>query len=167
MRGSDRIDLEDWVPARHSLRRMRRIVNNVLAAFEGEFAKFYAWPSIPHERLLRALLLQEFYTIPSERELMEQLGYNLLFRWFVGLGVDELVWVPKVFRENLERLLKAEVTDKFLAEVLNHEEVRDLLSDAGGEKPGGGRMDFCWLVFDENHNGPPELRWLHRDGGGT
>ena len=86
-------------------------------------------PSIAPERLLRALLLQAFYTIRSERQLMEQLHYNLLYRWFVGLGVDDPVWVPTVFTKNRERLLEAEVAHKFLAELLHHKEVRGLLSD--------------------------------------
>src|SRR5215471_11300962 len=126
------VDLEDRVPATHPLRVIRRIVNDVLAALDGEFATIYAdsgRPSIPPERLLRALLLQAFYTIRSETQLMEQLHYNLLYRWFVGLGVDEPVWVPTVFTKNRERLLEAEVAHKFLAELLNHKEVRGLLSD--------------------------------------
>jgi transposase len=126
------VDLEDRVPAGHPLRLIRRIVNEVLAALDGEFTKLYAdsgRPSIAPERLLRALLLQVFYTIRSERQLMEQLHYNLLYRWFVGLGIDEPVWVPTVFTKNRERLLKAEVAHKFLAELLNHKEVRGLLSD--------------------------------------
>ena len=140
MRGSDGrtgelfsyVDLEDRVPAQHPLRAIRSIVNEVLAALDGEFAKLYAEsgrPSIAPERLLRALLLQAFYTIRSERQLMEQLDYNLLYRWFVGLGVDEPVWVPTVFTKNRDRLLDAEVARKFLAELLNHKKVRQLLSD--------------------------------------
>ncbi|MGH8514405.1 MAG: IS5 family transposase, partial [Gammaproteobacteria bacterium] len=86
-------------------------------------------PSIPPERLLRALLLQAFYTIRSERQLMEQLDYNLLYRWFVGLGVDEPVWVPTVFTKNRDRLLEADVARKFLAELMEHKELRGLLSD--------------------------------------
>jgi hypothetical protein len=77
------------------------VVNEVLSRLDGDFAKAYAirgQPSIAPERLLRALLLQAFYTIRSERQLMEQLDYNLLYRWFVGLGVDEAVWVPTVAR---------------------------------------------------------------------
>src|SRR6516162_2828398 len=140
MRGSDErsgelfsyVDLEERVPARHPLRLIRRIVNEVLVALNGEFAKIYAdsgRPSIAPERLLRALLLQAFYTIRSERQLMEQLDYNLLYRWFVGLGVDEPVWVPTVFTKNRDRLLEAEVARKFLVALLNHEKVRKLLSD--------------------------------------
>jgi transposase len=140
MRGSDArtgelfsyVDLEERVPAKHPLRVIRRIINEVLAALDAEFARLYAAtgrPSIAPERLLRALLLQAFYTIRSERQLMEQLDYNLLYRWFVGLGVDEPVWVPTVFTKNRDRLLEAEVARKFLAELLNHKEVRTLLSD--------------------------------------
>jgi transposase len=84
---------------------------------------------IAPERLLRALLLQAFYTIRSERQLMEQLDYNLLYRWFVGLGVDEPVWVPTVFTKNRDRLLEADVARKFLAELMEHKELRGLLSD--------------------------------------
>src|ERR1700685_3229792 len=140
MRGSDTrtgelfsyVDLEERVPKTHPLRVIRRIVNEVLAALDREFAVLYAAegrPSITPERLLRALLLQAFYTIRSERQLMEQLHYNLLYRWFVGLGVDEAVWVPTVFTKNRDRMLGAEVARKFLAELLAHKEVRALLSD--------------------------------------
>lgn len=140
MRGSDArtgqlfsyVDLEDRVPAHHPLRVIRTIVNEVLARLDGEFAKIYAdagRPSIAPERLLRALLLQVFYTIRSERQLMEQLHYNLLYRWFVGLGIDEAVWVPTVFTKNRDRLLDAEVAHKFLVELLDHEKIRGLLSD--------------------------------------
>ncbi len=117
------------MPAKHPLRLIRTIVNDVLVALDGEFARLYApsgRPSIPPERLLRALLLQAFYTIRSERQLMEQLDYNLLYRWFVGLGVDDPVWVPTVFTKNRERLLEADVARKFLAELMDHEELRGL-----------------------------------------
>ena len=123
---------EERVPQSHPLRLIRRIVNDVLSQLDGEFAKLYAddgRPSIAPERLLRALLLQAFYTIRSERQLMEQLQYNLLYRWFVGLGVDDPVWVPTVFSKNRDRLLGAEVARKFLAELLTHKEVCALLSD--------------------------------------
>ena len=140
MRGSDMrtgelfsyVEIEQTVPSRHPLRLIRGIVNDVLVALDGEFAKLYASegrPSIAPERLLRALLLQAFYTIRSERQLMEQLDYNLLYRWFVGLGVDDPVWVPTVFTKNRDRLLEADVARKFLAELLAHKEVRALLSD--------------------------------------
>jgi transposase len=126
------VDLEERVPPKHPLRLVRKVVNDVLAELDGDFAKAYARsgrPSIPPERLLRALLLQAFYTIRSERQLMEQLDYNLLYRWFVGLGVDEPVWVPTVFTKNRDRLLEADVARKFLAELMDHKELRGLLSD--------------------------------------
>ena len=140
MRGSDvrsgelfsYVDLEKRVPAKHPLRLVRVVVNEVLSRLDGDFAKAYAIggrPSIAPERLLRALLLQAFYTIRSERQLMEQLDYNLLYRWFVGLGVDEAVWVPTVFTKNRDRLLEADVARKFLAELMDHNELRGLLSD--------------------------------------
>ena len=140
MRGSDErtgelfsyVDLEKRVPAKHPLRLVRVVVNEVLSRLDGDFAKAYAIggrPSIAPERLLRALLLQAFYTIRSERQLMEQLDYNLLYRWFVGLGVDEAVWVPTVFTKNRDRLLEADVARKFLAELTDHNELRGLLSD--------------------------------------
>src|SRR5258708_22668515 len=140
MRGSDErtgelfsyVDLEQRVPAKHPLRLVRGVVNEVLAALDSDFSKAYAdtgRPSIAPERLLRALLLQAFYTIRSERQLMEQLDYNLLYRWFVGLGVNDPVWVPTVFTKNRDRLLEADVARKFLAELVAHKEVRALLSD--------------------------------------
>lgn len=140
MRGSDvrsgdlfsYVDLEERVPPHHPLRLIRGIVNEVLVALDREFSALYAAegrPSIAPERLLRALLLQAFYTIRSERQLMEQLHYNLLYRWFVGLGVDDPVWVPTVFTKNRDRLLEAEVARKFLAKLLAHKKVRALLSD--------------------------------------
>ena len=103
MRGSDvvsgslfsYVDLEDRIPAKHPLRLIREIVNEVLLALDADFSAMYAdfgRASIPPERLLRGSLLQAFYTIRSERQLMEQLDYNLLFRWFVGLGIDDPVW---------------------------------------------------------------------------
>ena len=140
MRGSDTrsgelfsyVDLEQRIPANHPLRKIRQLVNDVLMSLDAEFAKLYSAfgrESIPPERLLRALLLQALFTIRSERQLMEQLDYNLLFRWFVGLGIDDPVWVPTVFTKNRDRLLDADVAAKFMAKLLAHKEVRKLLSD--------------------------------------
>ena len=140
MRGSDirsgelfsYVDLEQRVPAKHPLRKIRQLVNDVLASLDAEFANLYSAfgrESIPPERLLRALLLQALFTIRSERQLMEQLDYNLLFRWFVGLGIDDPVWVATVFTKNRDRLLDADVAAKFMSELLAHKEVRKLLSD--------------------------------------
>src|SRR5436190_2181561 len=140
MRGSDQqsgelfsyVDIEARVPARHPLRAIRAIVNEGLASLDAEFDKLYAdtgRDSIPPERLLRAALLQAFFSIRSERLLMEQLDYNLLYRWFVGLGVDDAVWDHSVFSKNRDRLLEADVAAKFLAAVLAHPQVKPLLSD--------------------------------------
>ena len=131
MRGSDErtgslfsfVDLEELVPARHPLRKIRQIVNDALATLDGEFSKLYASegrPSIAPEKLLSASLLQAFYSIRSERQLIEQLGYNLLFRWFVGLGVQNPIWLPTMFTNNCDRLLDADVAARFMASVLAH-----------------------------------------------
>ena len=103
--------LEDFVPPDHPLRPIRQMVNEVLVKMDGLFAGMYeadikgGRPSIAPEKLLRAMLLQVFYSIRSERQLMEQVQYNLLYRWFIGLAMDEAVWVPTVFTKNRERLL--------------------------------------------------------------
>jgi transposase len=120
------------VPADHPLRAILRIADAALAALSGEFQQLYAAngrPSIPPERLLRALLLQAFYSVRSERQLMEQLDYNLLFRWFVGLGVDDPVWDVTVFTKNRDRLLEGAIAAKFLGAVLAQPKVKALLSD--------------------------------------
>src|SRR6201993_1308531 len=120
------------VPKDHPLRTIRRLVDGALEALSGDFAKLYAKlgrPSIPPEKLLRALLLQAFYSVRSERQLMEQLDYNLLFRWFVGLSMDAPIWDVTVFTKNRERLLEGDVAAKFFAAVLDQAEVKQLLSD--------------------------------------
>ena len=119
------------VPADHPLRTIRRVTDTALTALSPKFAALYSAigrPSIPPEKLLRALLLQAFYSIRSERQLMEQMDYNLLFRWFVGLSVDEPVWVPTVFSKNRDRMLEGDVAAAFMDAVLNQDEVKDLLS---------------------------------------
>lgn len=139
MRGADqRNDIlfsyvrpDSRIPKDHPLRRIRRLTDAALASLSAEFDALYAKegrPSIPPERLLRALLLQAFYTIRSERQLMEQLDYNLLFRWFVGLSVDDPVWDATVFSKNRDRLLAGDVAAAFMAAVLNLAEVNTLLS---------------------------------------
>ncbi len=140
MRGSDErsgalfsyVDVEDRVPRDHPLRAIRVIVNQGLAALSDDFEGLYAKtgrPGIPPEKLLRALLLQAFYSIRSERQLMEQLAFNLLYRWFVGLGIDDAVWDATVFCKNRDRLLAGDVARRFLDEVLAHARLRGLLSD--------------------------------------
>ena len=108
------------------------MVDGALKGLSRSFTHLYAdWgrPSIAPERLLRALLLQVLYSVRSERMLMEQLEYNLLFRWFVGLNMDEPVWVATVFSKNRDRLLKGHVAEKFLVQVLDQARAHDLLSD--------------------------------------
>jgi len=112
---------EERVPVKHPLRPIRLMVDDALKVLSPSFSRLYSAfgrPSIPPEKLLRALLLQVLYTVRSERMLMEQLEYNLLFRWFVGLNMDEAVWVPTVFTKNRDRLLEGEIAEKFLKEYL-------------------------------------------------
>ena len=139
MRGTDRrsgelfwyVDLERRVRADHPLRAIREVVSTALAALSGDFAGLYSGmgrPSIPPEMLLRAMLLQAFYSIRSERQLMERLEYDLLFRWFVGLGIDEPVWDHSSFSKNRDRLLAGDIAAKFLVAVLAQPRVKRLLS---------------------------------------
>ena len=112
---------EERVPADHPLRKIRTLVDEVLKDMSPQFGKLYSdvgRPSIAPERLLRALLLQIFYSVRSERLLMEQLDYNLLFRWFVGMNMDEQVWVATVFTKNRDRLLKHSIAESFFQRVL-------------------------------------------------
>ena len=129
MRGDDQqqdamwsyISPERRVPQDHPLRPIREMVNVVLKDMSRSFARIYSCegrPSIPPEHLLRALLLQVLYSVRSERMLMEQLDYNLLFRWFVGLNMDDRVWSPTTFSKNRERLIDAAIADKFFERVL-------------------------------------------------
>ena len=123
---------EKRVPANHPLRAIRQITDRVLAKLSPTFTQIYAKigrPSIAPEKLLRALLLQVLYTVRSERLLMEQLEYNLLFRWFVGLNVDDPVWDPTVFSKNRDRLLAGDVAAAFFQAVRAEAETRDLVSD--------------------------------------
>ena len=125
------VDLEARVRRNHPLRAIRLIVSEALSALERDFAALYSpigRPSIPPEKLLRALLLQAFYSLRSERQLMERLEFDLLFRWFVGLGIEDRAWDHSVFSKNRDRLLAGEVAAKFLAAVLAEPGVRRLLS---------------------------------------
>jgi transposase len=122
---------EQRVPADHPLRAIRGMVDTALRELSPEFARLYpktGRPSIPPEKLLRALLLQMLYSVRSERQLMEQLDYNLLFRWFVGLSMDDPVWDPTVFTKNRERLLRGDIARAFFERVLAQAQSRHLLS---------------------------------------
>ena len=159
------IDLEKRVRADHPLRLIREIANAALTSLSRDFAALYSpigRESIPPERLLRGLLLQAFYSLRSERQLVERIDTDLLFRWFVGLGIEDPVWDATTFTKNRDRLLDGEVATKFLAAVLAHDKVKGLLSsehfsvdgtlleawaspksfrpkDGSGEPPGPGR----------------------------
>jgi transposase len=125
------VDLEARVRSDHPLRVIRSIVEDALARLEQDFSRLYApigRPSIPPEKLLRAMLLQAFYSIRSERQLMERLEYDLLFRWFVGIGIDDPAWDHSVFSKNRDRLLEGDIATKFLAAVLAQPRVKKLLS---------------------------------------
>ena len=118
------------VPADHPLRPIRKMVDEILKEMSPRFAQLYSEvgrPSIAPERLFRSLLLQIFYSVRSERMLIEQLQYNLLFRWFVGMEMDEAVWNHAVYSKNRERLLKEEVAETFFQQVL--ERARPFMSD--------------------------------------
>jgi len=140
MRGDDRqtgamfsyVTLEERIPLDHPLRTMRRLTDAIFERLSPEFDRLYSdigRPSIPPERLLRALLLQVLYTVRSEALLMEQLQYNLLFRWFVGLGLDDPVWVPTVFTKNRDRLYEGDIAAAFFDAVVGHAAAAGLLSD--------------------------------------
>src|SRR6185437_7717031 len=139
MRGGDErsgslfsyVDLEARVGKDHPLRAIRGIVNRALSTLSGEFSALYSRsgrPSIPPEKLLRAMLLQAFYSIRSERQLMERLEFDLLFRWFVGIGVDDAAWDHSTFSKNRERLLEGDLAAKLLSVVLAQPRVKRLLS---------------------------------------
>lgn len=140
MRGSDKmtgslfsyVDLEEHIPARHPLRKVRAVVNDAPRSLDAGFDLLYAGegrPSIAPERLIRAGLLHILCSIRSERQLMEQMGYNLLLRWFVGLGIDDAVRVPTVFTRNRDRLLTTDMSRKIMAAILAHRKVAPRLSD--------------------------------------
>jgi transposase len=140
MRGSDErsgalfsfVDLEARVRRDHPLRSIRRISDTALEALTADFTRLYSGigrPSIPPEMLLRAMLLQAFYSIRSERQLMDRLDFDLLFRWFVGLGIDDPVWNHSTFSKNRDRLLEGEIATRFLAAVLAQPRVKRLLSN--------------------------------------
>src|SRR5437016_10395095 len=123
---------EQRIPANHPLRPIREMTDEVLRQLSRRFARLYAKtgrPSIAPEKLLRALLLQVLYTVRSERLLMEQLQYNLLFRWFVGLSMDDPVWAPTVFSKNRDRLLDGDIAQAFFVEVRAEARAAGLLSD--------------------------------------
>ncbi|MFL5256583.1 MAG: IS5 family transposase [Rhodopila sp.] len=187
MQGTDRqtaqlfsyISPEALVPKDHPLRLIRQLANAALDRLSPDFRTLYSAvgrPSIPPEHLLRALLLQAFFSVRSERQLMEQLTYNMLFGWFTGLSMDAPVWDVTVFTKNRDRLLKGEIAQAFLAALLSDPRVRPLLSDehfsidgtlieawasmksfrpkdGSGEPPDAGRNGECDFHGEKRSNG--------------
>jgi transposase len=126
--------LDDFVPLDHPLRMIRVMVNKALANMDDLFGQMYAAdikggrPSIAPEKLLRAMLIQVLYSVRSERQLMEQTQYNLLFRWFIGLAMDDAVWVPTVFSKNRERLIEHDAVIEFFNQIVQQAQEQELLS---------------------------------------
>lgn len=184
MRGDDRrsgslfsyVDLEARVPRDHPLRVIRAVVDDALQELSPIFSELYSdrgRPSIPPERLLRALLLQALHGLRSERQMMERLDFDLLFRWFVGLGIDDPVWHPTVYAKNRDRLFESDVAERFLTAILEHRRVRPLLSDEHFSVDGS--LIEAWASmksFQPRERGaPPEDDGDHRNaddsGGGS
>jgi transposase len=167
MRGNDKqqsamfsyLSPEERVPAGHPLRPVRKMVDAALEEMSADFEAMYSWtgrPSIAPEKLLRALLLQILYTVRSERMLMEELSYNLLFRWFVGLNMDEPVWVPTVFTKNRDRLLEGDIARRFFDCVLNQARTADLLSDEHFSVDGTLIEAWASQKSFQRKDGPPQ-----------
>jgi transposase len=170
MRGDDEqsghlfsyVSPEHRVPADHPLRAIRAMTDEALERLSPRFARLYATtgrPSIPPEHLLRALLLQVLYSVRSERMLMEQLEYNLLFRWFVGLGMDDPVWAPTTFTKNRDRLLDGDIARAFFEDVVAQARGRRLLS--GEHFTVDGTLLEAWAGLKsfkrkDQHREPPD-----------
>ncbi len=159
------VDVESRIRRDHPLRHIREIANAALAALDGDFEALYprrlGRPSIPPERLLRAMLLQAFYGLRSERQLMERIEFDLLFRWFVGLGIDEAVWDHSSFSTNRDRLLSGEIAAKFLRAILAQPRVKRLISSDHFSVD--GTLIEAWASIksfrrkdgsDDDHQGP-------------
>lgn len=160
--------LEERVPSGHPLRAVRRMTDEALAELEPVFAGMYASggrPSIPPAQLLRGLLLQMLYSVRSERMLVEQMEYNLLFRWFVGLGYNEAVWDATTFSKNRDRLLKADVAQRFFEAVLGQARQKRLLSDEHFTVD--GTLIEAWASEKSYRpkNGPPPAKGSGHRGG--
>ena len=153
--------LEEFIPANHPLRPVREMVNEALRRLDGLFAGMYepshkgGRPSIAPEKLARAMLLQVFYSIRSERQLMEQVQYNLLFRWFIGLSMDDAVWVPTVFTKNRERLIEHDVVVALFNEIVAMADAKGWLS--GEHFSVDGTLIQAWAGHKS---------FVRKDGGG-
>lgn len=160
------VAIDDRIPSSHPLRVMRDMTDFVFERMSRKFNGIYSpfgRPSIPPERLLRALLLQAMYSIRSERLLMEQLNYNLLFRWFVGLNPDDPVWVPTVFAKNRDRFLKGNVARQFLREVVALARNHGLMSDEHFTVDGSMIQSLASLKSFQ----PKAASARRKDGGGS
>ena len=175
MRGADEqtsslfsyVSCEARVPSSHPLRRIRAVVDEALEVLSPDFDGMYALagrPSIAPEKLLRALLLQAFYSIRSERQLMEQLDYNLLFRWFVGLSMDAPVWDASTFSKNRDRFLEGDVAQRLLTAILDQPRVRALMSDEHFSVD--GTLIQAWASHKSFQPKPP-VPPQDKDGGPT
>jgi transposase len=161
------VSTESRIPPNHPLRALLVLVDEALAALSADFAAAYAKigrPSIAPEKLVRAALLQVFYSIRSERLLMEQIDYNLLFRWFVGLSVDEPVWVPTVFTHNRERLLEADIVRKLFAEVFAQADRQGLTSSEHFSVDGTLIDAWASMKSFTRKDGPPPPSGPGRNG---
>jgi transposase len=167
MRGDDQqtghlfsyLSPEARVPAEHPLRAIREMTDAALATLSRSLDRLYSEtgrPSIPPEQLLRALLIQVLYTIRSERLLMEQLQYNLLFRWFVGLSMDDPIWHPTTFTKNRDRLLDGDIAARFFDAVCGQARAADLLSDEHFTVDGTQLEAWASLKSFKRRDAPPE-----------
>jgi transposase len=165
------VDIEDRIAGDHPLRAVRTLVEQVLVGLSRDFGRLYSHtgrPSIPPEHLLKATLLQAFFTVRSERQLMEQINYNILFRWFVGLSMDAPVWDASSFSKNRERLMQADVARTFMGKLLNLPEVKGLLSSEHFSVD--GTLIEAWasmksfVAKDGSGEPPPDRRTGGRNG---
>src|SRR6266540_2503986 len=150
---------ESFVPKNHPLRPIRRMVTKALAELDTEFRAMYSHtgrPSIPPEKLLKGLFLQAFYTIRSNRLLVEQIGYNVLYRWFLGLSLEEEVWDHSSFSTNQERLINSDVAKKFLAQIVEQARKEKLLSDEHFSVDGTLIEAWTSIKSFQPKDGPPQ-----------
>jgi transposase len=162
------VSIEERIPASHPLRRIRKLADQALDRLNPTFCALYASegrPSVPPEQQLLASLLQAFYGIRSERSLLEQLNYNLLFRWIVGLSPDDPILHPTTFTKNRERLLNDDVMGRFLEKLLGSSEVNPLLSDEHSSVDGTLLQAWASHASLERMDGQDDRRLRHQDEG--
>jgi transposase len=160
------VSLEERIPKDHPIRKLRVVVDRLLRQMDDKIDACYksrGRPSIPPYRLLRALLLQAIFSIPSERRLVQEIEYNLLYRWFVGLEIDEAVWDHSTFSANRDRLLKEEIVREFFEAIRDYAEVQELLSSEHFSVD--GTLIEAWASYkslvpkeEDKRNDPPKGR---------